>query len=63
MNDRHHRNQAGSFDINYLVPGLPFYEEFAGTVYDAAHRAFEMLGDAWCRARRRLSRRSSVRRD
>jgi len=65
MNDRHRRNQTGNFDMNYLVPGLAFYEQFAGTLYEAADRAFELLGDACRRTRRRLSKtdRITIRRD
>ena len=62
MTDHNRRNRPGDFDMSFLVPGLPFYEEMGRGLADLLGRLFDHVSHGLDRLMQRFrARRDPIR--
>lgn len=49
MNNRHRHNRPADFDMSFLVPGLPFFEDMGQGLSDTIQRLFGHLAHGFAR--------------
>lgn len=53
MTDHNRRNRPGDFDMGFLVPGLPFFEDIGQSLSDLIYRLFDRMSRGFDRLRER----------